>query len=148
MLSNRLRLSNEQYDEILLLVMYHDMDLATTKKSVKKALNKLGESTLRKWLILKLADRKDHIGFSEEEICGDLNQIREIIDNIIATKDCFTIKDLSVNGNDLINIGFKPGIELGNVLSQLLQMVIDGGENNKDTLLAIAASLKFNEDGN
>ncbi len=144
-LSDRLRLSNEQYDEILLLVVYHDMDLATTKKSVKKALNKLGESTLRKWLILKLADRKDHIGFSEEEINGDLKQIKEIIDNIITTQDCFTIKDLSVNGNDLINIGFKPGIELGNVLNQLLQMVIDGRENDKDTLLTIAASLKINE---
>lgn len=141
-LSKRLRLSNEQYDEILLLVKYHDMDLATTRRSVKRALNKLGESTFRKWLILKLADRKDHVGFSEEEISGDLKLIEEIMDDIITTQDCFSIKDLSVNGKDLISIGYRTGKELGNVLNQLLQMVIDGCDNEKSILLEIATSMK------
>lgn len=141
-LSKRLRLSNEQYDEIILLVKYHDMDLATTRKSVKRALNRLGEITLRKWLILKLADRMDHVGFSEEEINGDLKYIEEILNDIISTQDCFSIKDLSVNGHDLIGIGYKPGKELGNTLNQLLQMVIDGCDNEKSLLMEIAASMK------
>lgn len=141
-LSKRLRLSNEQYDEILLLVKYHDMDLATTRRSVKRALNKLGETTLRKWLVLKLADRKDHIGFSDEEIKGDLKCIEEILNDIITTQDCFSIKDLSVNGKDLISIGYIPGKELGNVLNQLLEMVIDGCDNDKEVLLEIATSMK------
>jgi tRNA nucleotidyltransferase (CCA-adding enzyme) len=146
-LSKRLRLSNDQYDEILLLVKYHDMDLATTRRSVKRALNKLGESTLKKWAILKYADRKEHIGFSEEKVRGNLVRIKEISDRIIASHDCFTIKDLSVNGSDLINIGYTPGKELGDILKHLLQLVIDGCENDKDMLLGIAASLKAKEAG-
>lgn len=137
-LSKSFRLSNEQYDEIRLLVRYHDMDLATTKKSVKRALNKLGESTLRKWLILKLADRKDHIGFSEQEICDDLNKIEDILNEIIEHHDCFSLKDLAVNGSDLIEIGYKPGKVLGDTLNSLLQMVIDGESNNKERLLKVA----------
>lgn len=144
-LSKRLRVSNDQYDEILLLVKYHDMDLATTRKSVKRALYKLGENTLRKWLILKLADTKDHIRFSKEEIEGDLKSIEEILNDIISTQDCFSIKDLSVNGNDLISIGYKPGKELGNTLNLLLQMIIDGCDNEKGVLLKIASSLKEND---
>jgi tRNA nucleotidyltransferase (CCA-adding enzyme) len=144
-LSKRLRLSNDQYNEILLLVKYHDMDLATTRRSVKRALNKLGESTLKKWAILKFADRKDHVGFLEEKVRGNLNRIEEILDIIIATHDCFTIKDLSVNGGDLISIGYTPGKELGDILKHLLQLVIDGCENDKDMLLGIAASLKVKE---
>jgi tRNA nucleotidyltransferase (CCA-adding enzyme) len=141
-LSKRLRISNEQYEEILLLVKYHDMDLATSRKSVKRALNKLGESTLRKWIILKLADRKDHIGFSEEEIRDDLECIEGVLNDIISSQDCFLIKDLSVNGSDLINIGYKQGKDIGIVLNLLLQTVIDGCDNKKDILIGIAESMK------
>lgn len=146
-LSKRLRVSNDQYDEILLLVKYHDMDLANTKRSVKRALNKLGESALKKWAILKFADRKDHIGFSEEKVRSNLSRIEEISDIIISTHDCFTIKELSVNGGDLIGIGYTPGKELGDILKHLLQLVIDGCENDKDKLLEIAASLRTKEAG-
>ena len=40
-------------------------------------------------------------------------------------KDCFTLKDLAVNGNDLIQLGYKPGKKIGTVLNQLLEMVIN-----------------------
>jgi len=140
-ISKRLRLSNEQYDETLLLIRYHDMDVVTTKKSVKRALNKLGEGTFRKWLILKLADRKDHIGFNADEMLTDLKHIEDMLNDIIINRDCFSIKDLAVNGNDLINIGYKQGKELGAALNQLLQQVLDGCENDKEKLLEIAGAI-------
>lgn len=51
-------------------------------------------------------------------------------------KDCFTLKDLAVNGNDLIQLGYKPGKKIGMILNQLLEMVIDGiMENDKAKLI-------------
>lgn len=60
----------------------------------------------------------------------------EIVATQIQQKDCFTLKDLAVNGNDLIQLGYKPGKKIGMILNQLLEMVIDGiMENDKAKLI-------------
>jgi len=65
----------------------------------------------------------------------------EIIAAQIQQKDCFTLKDLAVNGNDLIQLGYKPGKKIVMILNQLLEMVIDGiMENNKCQLRSYAIS--------
>ena len=49
------------------------------------------------------------------------------------------MKELAVNGNDLMNIGYRPGKALGDALQALLQKVIDGElPNEKDELLDFA----------
>lgn len=54
----------------------------------------------------------------------------------------FFLKDLAVNGKDLMSIGYKTGKELGNTLNRLLQLVIDGDcPNEKEKLLQEAESL-------
>lgn len=51
----------------------------------------------------------------------------------------FSLKDLAVNGKDLIEIGYKPGKEIGEVLNNLLDSVISGENiNEKEKLLEIA----------
>ena len=56
-------------------------------------------------------------------------------DEIIANGEPYSIKDLKINGFDLMNLGFK-GKEIGNSLDCILQKVINGDiENNKETLL-------------
>ena len=49
---------------------------------------------------------------------------------------CFSLKDLAVNGGDLIAAGMKPGKEIGAVLNQMLELVLnDECANDKDALL-------------
>lgn len=50
---------------------------------------------------------------------------------------CFKIKDLAVNGNDIMRIcGVESGPIVGKVLKHLLDKVIDGEiENNTDELI-------------
>jgi tRNA nucleotidyltransferase (CCA-adding enzyme) len=49
------------------------------------------------------------------------------------------LSDLAVDGNDLIDLGFKPGPELGRVLNELLDRVVDEpAVNSRDALLARA----------
>ena len=54
-----------------------------------------------------------------------LNKIKEIYFDIIKNKQCFKLKDLAINGNDLISLGFKEGKEIGNILHALLDIVIE-----------------------
>ena len=49
------------------------------------------------------------------------------------------LRDLAVDGNDLIRLGFRPGPELGRILHELLDTVVDEPAlNTRDRLLARA----------
>jgi tRNA nucleotidyltransferase/poly(A) polymerase len=53
------------------------------------------------------------------------------------------LRDLAVDGNDLIAVGFPPGPQLGRVLDELLDAVVDEPElNSRDQLLARAKELR------
>ena len=63
----------------------------------------------------------------------------EKIEKIIVASECFSLKDLAVNGDDLSALGFS-GKELGEELFRLLDHVIDTPEdNNKKTLIDLAS---------
>ncbi|MND07006.1 hypothetical protein D3C83_287460 [compost metagenome] len=62
---------------------------------------------------------------------------------MLAAKSCFKLEDLAIDGNDLKNIGFSEGKEIGRVLSALLDKVLeDQLLNNRDTLLRIAREMQ------
>lgn len=46
-------------------------------------------------------------------------------EEVIKEKDCFTLKQLDINGHDLIKTGITDGKQIGNILDKLLGMVID-----------------------
>ncbi len=61
---------------------------------------------------------------------------------IIAENYAFSLKDLAVNGRDLIDAGFTPGRKLGAALDFLLAKVMDDDfPNEKNELLKIAKTL-------
>ena len=40
-------------------------------------------------------------------------------------EECFSLKQLKINGNDLIKMGIKPGKEMGQILNKLFNMVVE-----------------------
>jgi tRNA nucleotidyltransferase (CCA-adding enzyme) len=71
----------------------------------------------------------------------DVKILEAKIDKILNEKQPMTIKDLKVNGNDLIKLGFKQGKDLGLILSDLLELVLQCPEmNDRDKLLNLALS--------
>ncbi|NSJ92690.1 polynucleotide adenylyltransferase, partial [Coprococcus sp. MSK.21.13] len=50
---------------------------------------------------------------------------------ILKEEECFTLKDLAINGNDLINLGYKNGKSIGKTLNMLLELVLENPELNK-----------------
>ena len=64
------------------------------------------------------------------------------IEKIIEENQCFSLKDLAINGNDLIGIGFKTGKAIGTTLNLLLNKVINEEcENDKEVLLKIVKDI-------
>lgn len=133
-----LKCSNDIINSVCELVASHDVQFTSTKSAVKRLLNKLGETQLRRLFLVRMCDIT-----GQNPTAVDLNdrQLKvicmfSILNNIIQENECFQLKDLAINGKDLINHGIPEGKTIGIILNTLLTMVIDGEvENEKSKLL-------------
>ena len=138
----RLKFSNDETKQVLFLVSHHDDYIDENKKTIKRILNRIPSQSLElfnRLIDLKKADRLDHVIFKKEP---DLEKIRLLALEIIEKNECLDVKDLKVNGNDMIELGFK-GREIKFVLNELLNLVINGEVvNEKKALIEKAKTVK------
>ena len=67
-----------------------------------------------------------------------LEKNRALIQEVVDNNSAMTIKDLAINGKDLIQMGMKPGPEIGQILSKLLDLVIESPElNTREELIQV-----------
>ena len=132
----RMRFPNKDTHEITELIKYHDRDIALTSKSIKKLLSKLGEAQFRRLLKVKRADAMAKNPLFLEEKLDNLNAIEEIMDDLIAKGACVTLRDLAIDGKDLIDLGIPEGKQVGIMLKGLLELVLNEElENTKKALI-------------
>lgn len=133
----RMRFSNDVREQVVTLVKYHDADIKPEAKYIKRWLNKLGsEHLLRCLIILKYSDISGQVVKNRAERLREASELFTVLDDVIEQQACFSLKDLAVNGGDLIAAGMKPGKEIGAVLNQMLELVLnDECANDKDALL-------------
>lgn len=139
----RMRFDNESISKIVELVSYHDATLVPSKKHIRRWLNKIGEEQFRRLIDIKIADLDAHkIVSSSTERRDNFLKVRDILNEILKEESCFSIKDLAINGRDLIVIGVNPGPKMGEILNTLLDKVMgDELENTRDSLLNFAKSM-------
>ena len=135
----RLRFDNDTREKVVELVYYHDATFEVGKKYIKRWLNKIGEEQFRRLLNVRRADIKAQADMAQETRLQKIDNIEYILEEVLQDDECFSLKDLAVNGKELITIGYKPGKEIGEVLNNLLDLVISGEyKNEKEKLLEIA----------
>lgn len=140
----RLKYTKEEIDEVVLLIRYHNDPTKVNEKWVRRKLNKFsGDSVkLRKLFILKLADVRDHKFFKTWQY-AKYTQLNTILDDILNEDQCFLLKNLAVNGYDMMALGLVKE-NIGKALDILLNAVIDGQvENNHDALIEFIKKKKI-----
>ena len=130
----RLRMDKRTAREIVTLVRWHDRDLPRTEKAIARAVHQLGEDTFRRLLAIKRADNlaqhPDYRGRLTE-----IDRAEAILDGLLAKQACFSLRDLAVNGGDLLALGLR-GPAVGDALNALLEQVLDGTlPNEREALL-------------
>lgn len=132
----RLKFDNETLERVVLLIKSHCFNPSDDEKQIKRMLSKLGEEAFFQLLDVSRADNSAKNDFCKE-ILETISLCEAKAKEIIEKNECFSLKNLAVNGSDLVQMGFK-GKEIGQKLDFLLQGVIDGRfENKKDILLTI-----------
>ena len=134
---DRMRVSNDFKNKVLVLIGAHDMQF-NGKRSIRKTLSKFGEDGLRDLFRVQLADASAQTIDHYEKRKIEINEQLRLLDEVIADQDCFKITDLAIRGNDLIAMGYTQGPEIGHVLNELFEMVLeDPSLNEKDNLIKI-----------
>ena len=131
----RLKFDNKTRDEILELVLYHDVEIKASRKVARRLLNKIGADRVKQLIEVKKADILSHSDKAHDKRLSNLQEFSKIVKDIIAEGECFKIKDLAVNGHDICALGvFGPMV--GEVLNHLLDKVMDETlENDHDSLM-------------
>ena len=116
---------NDTIRKVTKLVAYHDYRMEPTGANVRRAMHEIGVELFPYYLAVRLADTKAQSSYERRGKLENIIQIRELYRNALRNKECVTLKDLAVTGTDLINLGIAPGKELGTLLNELLDMVIE-----------------------
>lgn len=139
----RLKAPNEVFDRAMAVIPIHDMHIGIEGKNIKKWLSRLGESTLRDLIAVKRADK---LAQNPEMIGEELARLvitEEKLNAIIAAGEPFEVKNLAVNGNDIMALGYR-GKEIGVVLNSILEKVIDGElPNDRENIIRFLTDFKL-----
>ena len=131
----RLKFDNDTVKKVTRLVCYHDYRIEATPQNVRRAMNRIGVELFPYYLAVRMADVKAQSPYRRREKIENIVAMRELYQEVLLKGECVTLRDLAVTGKDLMQIGMKPGRELGNMLNELLELVIDDPACNKKEIL-------------
>ena len=132
----RLRFTGAESARILLLVEQHDRPLGENDKLVRRRLSQIGEARFRDLLAIKKGDAVGQ-GTHPEDVAW-LYGMEQCLDRVLAADACFSLRQLAVNGNDMLALGLS-GPAVGAMLHDLLRAVIDEqADNTRGALLTLA----------
>ena len=134
---HRLKAPNALREQVVALIGHHMTRLEEDEKLLKRRIRSLGWETLEKLLCLQEADMGSK-GTGNREEMEQFPRIRELLDAIRQQEACLSLRDLKINGNDLIALGLR-GREIGTTLEHLLDQVLEGTlPNQREALLEAA----------
>ncbi len=139
----RLSFDNDTVSIVKRLIKYHDYRIVPSSRAVRRAVSKVGKDIMEMLFLVQYADILAQNPETFDEKFKNLDSVIEKYNKIIEEEAPLCIKDLDINGNDLVNAGIEPGPEIGRILRGLLDIVLeDPSKNKKDTLYAYAAELR------
>ena len=135
----RLKAPTALRNRVVELIRCHMTPLTPDKKLLRRRLCQYGPEGVRELLDFQKADFGGK-GVNEPYPFGP---VEALLDEVLAESSCLGLKDLAVNGRDLLEVGYTPGKELGTCLNRLLELVLDETlPNEKEALLRQAMEMR------
>ena len=138
----KLKLDNFTINTVTKLVEYqNDINdvIEENDISVREAIHKYGTDLLELMFVFAEADgrmKREYTGFNSRGRNVHLKTIKKLYDEILERGDCVDLKELAVNGSDLMELGIV-GEQIGETLNWLLHIVMENPAlNNKNTLIS------------
>ncbi|NFI04038.1 CCA tRNA nucleotidyltransferase [Clostridium botulinum] len=128
---------NDTVNKVTDLTRYMHNSL-NTKLEIKQMLNLINLDLFEDLLKVKEAEILSQNPLYKEERLSHLLYIRENLKDVIFNNECFNLKNLNISGKDLISLGLEKGKNIGEMLNELLELVMNNPDlNDKQVLIDI-----------
>jgi tRNA nucleotidyltransferase (CCA-adding enzyme) len=146
---HRLKFDNDTVSVVTRLIEHHDCRHENCfingaystkgKHAMRRLMNRMGTELMPYLFLLQEADLLAQSSYKQEEKLQKLEAAKRCYREICEAADAVTVKELAVDGRDLMELGVKPGPEIGRILRKLLEEVMENpSENKKEKLIALA----------
>lgn len=125
----RLKASKNLIQNVAKLVEFHDIEIIDDKKHIKRLLSKFGEKFVFDLIAVQIADNAGQLPLHAERP-AQFEHAKQIVKQIVAENDCFSLKKMAINGNDVKSFGYV-GKQIGDVLQKCLNAIVCGNLTNK-----------------
>ena len=143
---NELKYPRQLIQNVYLLVNLHDTYVRTDRSAVHKFMSEYPAEIMEKLPVLQKADILAHSPLGQKRL-DHLKAITDISTELKESGAVFSIKDLEIDGNDIIELGVPKGPRVGEILSEVFELYIEGKcTNTKASLIKEArktASTKY-----
>lgn len=132
-----LKVDNKTKNDVIKLVEFHDRVINPNEKSINKTIRKIGSKELfEKLCDVKFCDINGQSPYLINDRIANLEIIRTIFKEV-CNKDDFimTVKDLEINGYEIMELGIENGKKVGFILETLFNLVIDNKIPNQNDVL-------------
>lgn len=133
-IAKRLKFSKRATDKLTKLVRWHQftVDERQTDSAIRRFIKNVTPEYLKDILDLRVGDR---LGGGATESSWRLEEFKKRLVDV--QKQPFTVRDLKIDGNDVMNVlGIKPSPLVGDILEKLFDKVVNRKlENSKKELL-------------
>lgn len=138
---HRLKYDNDTLNKVKRLVRFHDHRNKLTYPRVRRTIVEISKELIPLWLMVRRCDICAQSMMSREEKLKDIDDFEQMFIKVTEQGDCLSIRELSVTGRDLMELGIKPGPFLGEILDKLLEDVLDvPAHNTREWLLKRASA--------
>lgn len=134
----RLRFPTKVVNDVCELVLAHNATILPKEKLIRRLMNKHGIIQTKHLLYHNLCDT---IGRGSgtlrwDECVQEAREAIELFEDMLTRPQTFSVKDLAINGHDLLEMGVPQGKMIGQILNQCLSKVIDDKiSNDRECLL-------------
>ncbi len=136
----RLKLDNNTIDRTCNLVEHHDYYLESESQgsAFRRFVGKLGMDNFIDYNLLRQADIAGQSDYNLDKKLACVEVMKNLYQMVVEENQCIKISDLAIGGKELMELGMKPGRDMGQMLHYLLDMVLDNPSlNEKDKLIEL-----------
>ncbi len=140
----RLKFSNDERDRIVGLVRHHLFHYdAWSDQVVRRWIKRVGSARVEDLYLLNEADLRGKGSIFKDADLLPLAALKTHVEKVLAEGAALSTRDLAIDGNVLMKeLGIKPGRIIGQLLEELLELVLaDPALNTHDGLLPLAGEI-------
>lgn len=139
----RLKMDNKTIRSVYHVILHHDdRPYSLDPESIRRNVHEIGKDYYQYFLAFSYADYMGKSEYAREVGFPMLKYCKEQFEEIKKKGYATSVKELKITGKDLIDMGAKPGEKIGEILEELLDMVLTEPEiNTHEKLVKIAEKM-------